>query len=227
MSFDTYISQFTSNSQTTLSNDQIVALFELFRNGDTNAFDKLIESNMRLVLKIANDYRNYGMDFEDIVSNGTMGLMKGIEHFNPEKGAFSQYVSTWIKKYIKMGFEKCRAIHTKRYDRMTEEEHSAYIVESLNEKIGDGETEFADALEADGLTLDEMVAKEDAISAVFEAIDKVLDKREQFIVRSRNGIVETNPMTLEEVASKLNCTRECVRQLEKIAYGKIRNYLER
>jgi len=225
MSFDTYISQFTSND--VLSKEQVVSLHNQFKNGDRNAFDTLVENNMRLVLKIANDYRNYGMDFEDIVSNGTMGLMRAIENFDPEKGAFSQYASLWINKYVKMGFEKCRAIHTKRYDRMTEEERSSCVVESLNEKIGDGETEFADNLAADELTLDERFAREDADRAMLEAIDKVLDGREKFIVRSRNGLDGETPMTLEEVAGKLNCTRERVRQLEKIAGDKIRDYVER
>jgi RNA polymerase primary sigma factor len=225
MSFDTYISQFTSND--VLSNEQIVSLHSLFKSGEQKAFDMLVKSNMRLVLKVANDYKNYGMDFEDVVSNGTIGLMKAIDNFDPEKGAFSQYASAWINKYVRMGLDDCRGIHTKRYDRMTEEERSSCVVESLNEKIGDGETEFADSLEADCPTPSEKAIFDDSVNAMLEAIDNVLDSREKFIVRSRNGLGGAEPMTLEEIASQLNCTRERVRQLEQIAVGKIREYVER
>jgi len=225
MSFDTYISQFTSND--VLSNEQIVSMHSLFKSGEQKAFDMLVKSNMRLVLKVANDYKNYGMDFEDVVSNGTIGLMKAIDNFDPEKGAFSQYASAWINKYVRMGLDDCRGIHTKRYDRMTEEERSSCVVESLNEKIGDGETEFADSLEADCPTPSEKAIFDDSVNAMLEAIDNVLDSREKFIVRSRNGLGGAEPMTLEEIASQLNCTRERVRQLEQIAVGKIREYVER
>jgi RNA polymerase primary sigma factor len=226
MSFDAYISQFTSND--VLSNEQIVSLYNLFKSGEQQAFDMLVKSNMRLVLKVANDYRNYGMDFEDIVSNGTVGLMKAIHNFDPEKGMFSQYASVWINKYIRMGLDSCRGIHTKRYDRMSVEERSACVVESLNEKIGDGKTEFADSLEAGCQTPIEKAIFDDSVRVMLEAIDNVLDSREKFIVRLRNGLGSTDvPMTLEEIASKLNCTRERVRQLEKIAIGKIRKYMER
>jgi len=61
MSFDAYISEFASEQ--VLSNEQIVALHNLLKDGVGNAREQLVKSNMRLVVKIANDYRNYGMDF--------------------------------------------------------------------------------------------------------------------------------------------------------------------
>ena len=79
MSFDAYLSQFASSN--VLSNEEIVSLYSLFKSGERQAFDMLVKSNMRLVVKIANDYKRYRMDFEDIVSNGTIGLMKAIEMF--------------------------------------------------------------------------------------------------------------------------------------------------
>ena len=225
MSFDAYLSQFASSN--VLSNEEIVSLYSLFKSGERQAFDMLVKSNMRLVVKIANDYKRYRMDFEDIVSNGTIGLMKAIEMFDPEKGGFSQYASAWINKYIRMGFDSYRGIHTKRYDRMTEEERSSCVIESLNEKVGDGETEFAESLEADCPTPCERVALDDSVRAMLEAMDRVLDNREKSIVRARYGLDGNEPMTLEEIAGRMNCTRERVRQLEKIAIGKIREYVER
>ena len=222
---DTYLSQFASSD--VLSNEEIVALHNLFKSGQEGAREQLVKSNMRLVLKVANDYKWFGMDFEDIVSNGTIGLLKAIEMFDPEKGGFSACASAYINKYIRMGFDKYRAIHVKRYDRMTSEERSVSVAESLNEKIGNGDTEFAESLEADCPTPCERVALDDSVRAMLEAMDRVLDSREKSIVRARYGLDGNESMTLEEIAGRMNCTRERVRQLEKIAIGKIREYVER
>lgn len=224
MRFDAYLSQFAS--ERVLSNEEIIYLYSLFKSGERQAFDMLVKSNMRLVLKVANDYRRFGMDFEDIVSNGTIGLIKAIEMFDPQKGGFSAYASIYINKHIRMGFDSYRGVHVKRYDRMTQEERSSCIVESLNE-VGDGNTEFADSLEADCPTPCERVALDDSVRAVLEAMDRVLDSREKYIARARYGLDRNEPMTLEEIAGRMNCTRERVRQIEVSALAKLRERLER
>lgn len=214
----------TFTTTNVLSNEEFVKLHNEYKNGSNGAFDTLVESNTRLVLKIAHDFKNYGMDFEDIVSNGTIGLMKAIENFDATKGVFSPYASLYIKKYIRMGFEKCRAIHTKRYDRMTQEEHGAYIVESLNEKIGDGNTEFADALYDDALTPTEQLEKEEHETMLMQALETLSDK-EQYIVLNHNGI--GGSQTLQEISQKLNCSTERVRQIEAEAFEKMRKFVRR
>lgn len=222
---DAYLSQFASEK--VLSNEETVSLYSLFKSGVESAREQLVRSNMRLVLKIANDYKRYRMDFEDIVSNGTIGLLKAIEMFDPEKGAFPQYASAYINKYIRMGFDSYRGIHTKRYDRMKQEERSSLVVESLNEKVGDGDTEFADSLEADCPTPCERVALDDSVRAMLEAMDRVLDSREKFVVRTRYGLDGSGVLTLREIAEKLGMTHERVRQIEVSALAKLRERLER
>ena len=225
MRFDAYLSQFASSD--VLSNEEAVLLHNLFKSGQEGAREQLVRSNMRLVLKIANDYKRYRMDFEDIVSNGTIGLLKAIEMFDPEKGAFPQYASAWINKYIRMALDSYRGIHTKRYDRMTSEERSVSVVESLNEKIGDGETEFAESLASDEVSPSEAVEKASSIDAVRDAIDNALDSREQFIIRSRYGLDGNGVLTLREIAEGLGMTHERVRQIEVSALTKLRERLER
>ena len=221
---DTYLSQFASEK--VLSNEEIVSLYNLFKSGERQAFDMLVKSNMRLVVKIANDYKYGRMDFEDIVSSGTIGLLKAIDKFDPEKGAFPQYASAWINKAIRMALDSYRGIHTKRYDRMTQEERSSCIVESLNEKLGDGETEFADSLASDDASPSEAVEKASSIEAVRDALD-ALDAREQFVVRARYGLDGNGMLTLREIADKLGMTHERVRQIEVSALTKLRERLER
>ena len=225
MRFDAYLSQFASSD--VLSNEEAVLLHNLFKSGQEGAREQLVRSNMRLVMKIANDYRRFGMDFEDIVSSGTIGLLKAIEMFDPEKGGFSAYASTWINKYIRMALDSYRGIHTKRYDRMTQEERSSLVMESLNEKVGDGDTEFADSLVSDEVSPSEAVEKASSIDAVRDAIDNALDSRERFIVRARYGLDGNGVLTLREIADKLGMTHERVRQIEVSALTKLRERLER
>ena len=225
MRFDAYLSQFASSD--VLSNEEAVLLHNLFKSGHEGAREQLVRSNMRLVMKIANDYRRFGMSLEDVVSNGVIGLLKAIDNFDPEKGGFSACASIYINKYIKMGFDQCRAIHSKRYDRMTSEERSVSVAESLNEKIGDGETEFAESLASDEVSPSEAVEKASSIKAMYDAIDNALDSREKFVVRSRYGLDGNGVLTLREIAEKLGMTHERVRQIEVSALTKLRERLER
>ena len=225
MRFDAYLSQFASEK--VLSNDGSVSLYSLFKSGVESAREQLVRSNMRLVMKIANDYRRFGMDFEDIVSSGTIGLLKAIEVFDAGKGGFSACASIYINKYIRMALDSYRGIHTKRYDRMTREERSSLVMESLNEKVGDGDTEFADSLVSDGVSPSEAVEKASSIDAVRDAIDNALDSREKFVVRARYGLDGNGVLTLREIAEKLGMTHERVRQIEVSSLTKLRERLER
>lgn len=72
------------------------------QKGDAAAREKMIQSNLRLVVKIAQDYSNYGLPLIDLISEGNIGLMKGVERFDPERGVkFSTYAAWWIKQGIK------------------------------------------------------------------------------------------------------------------------------
>lgn len=79
-----------------------VALAEKIRQGDKKARSHMIKANLRLVVKIAQDYSNYGLPLSDLISEGNIGLMKAVERFDPEKGGkLSTYASWWIKQSIK------------------------------------------------------------------------------------------------------------------------------
>ncbi len=79
-----------------------IDLAERIRNGDSEARAHMIRANLRLVVKIAQDYSNYGMPVTDLISEGNIGLMKAVERFDPEKGGkLSTYAAWWIKQSIK------------------------------------------------------------------------------------------------------------------------------
>jgi RNA polymerase primary sigma factor len=79
-----------------------IELAERIKKGDEEARDKMIRSNLRLVVKIAHDYSNLGLPLLDLISEGNIGLMKAVERFDPEKGGkLSTYAAWWIKQSIK------------------------------------------------------------------------------------------------------------------------------
>ena len=79
-----------------------VALAKRIKRGDAAAREHMIKANLRLVVKIARDYENYGLPLLDLISEGNIGLMKGVERFDPTKGAkLSTYAAWWIKQAIK------------------------------------------------------------------------------------------------------------------------------
>lgn len=85
-----------------LTLEEEVALAERIKQGDPEARAHMIRANLRLVVKIAQDYGNYGMPVMDLISEGNIGLMKAVERFDPEKGGkLSTYAAWWIKQSIK------------------------------------------------------------------------------------------------------------------------------
>ena len=85
-----------------LTPEEEVALSERIRSGDKKARELMIKANLRLVVKIARDYSNYGVPLVDLISEGNIGLMNAVEKFDPDKGGkLSTYASWWIKQAVK------------------------------------------------------------------------------------------------------------------------------
>jgi RNA polymerase primary sigma factor len=85
-----------------LSPDEEQQLARRIKNGDEEAVDHLVRANLRLVVKIAQDYANFGMPLEDLIAEGNIGMLTAARRFDPEKGAkFSTYAAFWIKQGIR------------------------------------------------------------------------------------------------------------------------------
>ena len=85
-----------------LTPEEEIELAKRIKRGDRRARDQMIKANLRLVVKIARDYEGYGLPLLDLINEGNIGLMKGVERFNPKKGAkLSTYAAWWIKQSIK------------------------------------------------------------------------------------------------------------------------------
>src|SRR5207249_6627543 len=85
-----------------LTPEEEIELAKRIKRGDRRARDQMIKANLRLVVKIARDYAGYSLPLLDLINEGNIGLMKGVERFNPKKGAkLSTYAALWIKQTIR------------------------------------------------------------------------------------------------------------------------------
>jgi RNA polymerase sigma-32 factor len=242
------------------------------KNGDLEAARKLITSNLKFVVRIANTYKNYGLNPMDLIQEGNIGLMHAVKGFDPTKGyRLISYAVWWIKAYIqnfvikswslvKIGtnqaqrklFYKLRSTKQKMdytddilssddYKNLAEELGvSDEAVVEMNQRIGTKDLSLDAELAAnnesthldflvDGLTnQEELISKNEEEENLKSGLDIAMDSlkdREKFIIKSR--ILSENPLTLEELGSELNISRERVRQIESSALQKIKSVLEK
>ena len=185
------------------------------QEGDTEARNALIEHNLRLVMHIIKKYYTKSADAEDLVSIGTIGLIKGVSTYRPDRGVrLATYASRCIENEILMYFRG--------------QKKSANDV-SLSGTL-DGETEgeglsILDTI-ADDADMLEDLARQESISRVRSSVDRVLSGREAEVIRLRYGLGGCEPLTQREVAAKLNISRSYVSRIEKKALEQLKTSLE-
>ena len=175
------------------------------RQGDAAARDKLIEHNLRLVAHIAKKYYATGVDPDDLVSIGTVGLIKAVSTFKGEKSVrFATYASRCIENEILM--------------HLRSRKKNASDV-SMSEPIDTDR-------EGNTLTLMDVIACEDTVIDDLDTAMKIerlrvflkeLEERERVILRLRYGLNGSEPLTQREVAARLKISRSYVSRIEKKA----------
>ena len=184
-------------------------------DGDNDARNRLIEHNLRLVAHIIKKYYIADRDQEDLISIGTIGLIKGISTYRPEKGVrLATYASRCIENEILMYF---------RSSRKTQGDVS--LSESIDND-SDGSALLLMDILTDESDMTEKVASRELCSHLDRYIDQCLDPREAAIIRLRYGLGEAKPMTQRETAEKCSISRSYVSRLEKRALNKLRKTLE-
>ncbi len=186
------------------------AWIKRLQTGDDEARDVLIQHNLRLVAHIAKKFDNVAEDQDDLISIGTIGLIKGINSFNPEKNAkLGTYAARCIQNEILM------------YLRANKK-HKCEV--SLNEPIGtdaDGnQISLRDILGTEG----DLVAEEVELTCEYENLMghmHCLTDREKRVVMMRYGIGGGEPLTQKEVGEQLNVSRSYVSRIEKKALEKL------
>lgn len=188
------------------SEEEAVCIRKLVNEKDSSARAKLIEHNLRLVVYIAKKFDNTGVGVEDLISIGTIGLIKGINTFNPEKNIkLATYASRCIENEILMYLRK---------NNKTKLEVS--IDEPLNVDWDGNELLLSDILGTDEDIISKGIETEVEKKLLYKAIDK-LNQREKIIVEMRYGLnnKEGEEMTQKEVADTLGISQSYISRLEK------------
>ena len=182
-----------------LSAEEEKMYVEKMREGDQDAKNILIEHNLRLVAHVCKKYNNTNIDQDDLISIGSIGLIKGINSYNPEKSIkLSTYISKCIDNEILM------------YLRSNKKTNSEVYLEDPIGKDKDDNT----------VTLQEVDLKM-KINKLYEKIKKVLKNRERTIIELRFGLNGKEPKTQKEIAKDIGISRSYVSRIETKAIGKL------
>lgn len=183
-----------------LSQDEEKEYLEKYIHGDQEARNVLIERNLRLVAHICKKYSIPNLEMDDLISIGTIGLIKGINTFDIEKNVkLATYASRCIENEILMYLRSTKKLGAEVY---------------LNEPIGkdkdDNEISLIDILENDEKNIEEEIDFKLKMRQIYEKIRSVLKQREKIIIELRFGLGGKKPKTQNEVAQILGISRSYV-----------------
>ena len=190
---------------------------ERCNEGDQLARDVLIERNMRLVAHVVKKYQSPDYDIEDLLSVGTIGLIKAVNTFKVDKGSrLATYAAKCVENEILMLFRASKKLSKEV---------------SLFEPIGvdkDGEAvSLVDIIEMENKeTIDTMILKQD-VKELYEAFDSCLSDTEKTVIRMRYGLFRGKEHTQREIAAQLGISRSYVSRIEKKALEKLRGEFEK
>lgn len=203
------------------------ALATKVSSGDKLAKKKLVEANLRFVVKIANEYLGY-MDIEDLINEGNLGLMHAAEKFNPSTGnKFITYAVWWIRAYIQKAIRETSTgikFPSHKFDEMKK---SKWKLASLDKAVGNDEEK---ATLADFIVDERIMNPEESFlihqtELELKQFIKELKPNEKAVIIKRYGLDGKDPMTLSEIGSILGFSKERIRQLESRALNQLKKNL--
>lgn len=198
-----------------LSVEEEQLLSEKLANGDEKAREMLIVHNLRLVVYIAKKFENSGVNIEDLISIGTIGLIKAVNTFSPEKNIkLATYASRCIENEILMHLRK-----------IASQKVEISLDEPLNTDWDGNELMLADVLGSDGDEINREMEEEDEKRILLQVID-TLPEREKEIIDMRFGLGEKEELTQKQVADKLGISQSYISRLEKRIIKKIGNKMK-
>ena len=197
-----------------LTREEEIDAVKAYMNGDLAARDTLIERNLRLVVYIARRFENTATPTEDLISIGSIGLIKAIETFNTEKNIkLATYASRCIENEILM--------HLRKTSRMKSE---VSFDEPLNADADGNELLLSDILGTDNEVIAKDVERKIQRQFMFDAIND-LTPREKYIMQCRFGLNGQEEMTQKEVADHLGISQSYISRLEKKIIVDLKQYL--
>lgn len=194
-----------------LSSKREQELLRLKEQGDTNAKNKLIEHNLRLVAHIVKKYYTVNCEQDDLISIGTIGLIKAINTFKPDKKIrLATYAARCIENEILMHFRNIKKTS-----------HDVYISDPIDTDKNGNVLTLIDII-ADESNIEDEIDTKLKIQRLREVFDSTLEGREKQIINMRYGLNGETQLTQREIAKKLNISRSYVSRIETAALNKLR-----
>lgn len=185
-----------------------------YTEGDLEAKHILVERNLRLVAHIVKKYQSYEEEAEDLLSIGTIGLIKAVVTFNPEK-------------CVRLGTYAARCIENEILMYLRAKKKSSKEI-SLYEPIGTdregNEIQLFDIIETEETDAHKKVELSDDIQILYERVESELSLRERLVLKMRYGLYNGEEYTQREIAKQLGISRSYVSRIEKSAIEKLRGY---
>ncbi len=199
-----------------LTSEEEKEYLKQYSEGSIEAKNILIERNLRLVAHIVKKYTNYQKDSEDLISIGTIGLIKAITTFRNDKGIkLATYAARCIENEILMYIRT-----NKKYNR------DVYLQDTVGIDRDGNEVTLEDKIADEGMSIDEEVALNIQSKTLYEKIKKVLKGREKKIIELRYGLVNGEELTQKDIAKMLGISRSYVSRIEKKALEKLYKEME-
>lgn len=199
---------------TPLTSEQEKEYIDRFKAGDLEAKNILIERNLRLVVHIAKKFSSI-KDVEDLISVGTIGLIKGIESFDYVKGTkLATYAARCIENEILMLIRNSKKI-----------KNEVFLQDPIGTDKEGNEISLIDILNSSDDTIIDIVEQKLTIKKMYKKLNNILSEKEQIIIKLRYGLIDGKVKTQKEIAKKLNISRSYVSRIEKKALSKLNKEL--
>lgn len=199
-----------------LSNEEEARLLELKEQGDVHATERLIEHNLRLVAYIARKFDNTGIDYEDLISTGAIGLIKAVRTFKLDKNIrLATYASRCIENEILMQLRKSSKI-----------KNDISLDKPLSEDYDGNQLVLADIIPSDEY-VEVSAVEEPGNKQLIDVLISRLNSREREIMILRYGLMGQEELTQREVAVKLGISQSYISRLEKRILGEMKLELEK
>ena len=200
-----------------LSTNEETEYLRLCKRGDKEARDILIERNLRLVAHIVKKYASCDKETDDLISIGTIGLIKAIDTFDVDKGIrLATYASRCIDNELLMMLRSGK-----------KQAKEVYLYEPIGSDREGNEINLLDIIECTDIDIVETTWFADNVKKLYILMNEVLSDREKEIIYMRYGLGNGDEITQREIASKLNISRSYVSRIEKKALRKLKESFDR
>lgn len=194
-----------------LSSEEEKKYIQMMSKGDEEARNILIEHNLRLVAHVCKKYANSNVDQDDLISIGSIGLIKGINSYDVHKNIkLSTYISKCIDNEILMYLRTTKKLNSE-----------VYLEDPIGKDKDDNTITLKEILENDDKPIEEEIELKLRIKKLYEKIKSSLQERERTILELRFGLNGAEPQTQHEIAKEMGISRSYVSRIETKAISKL------